>query len=506
MNFSHIPHYPIGSYPHDLRAVIFEHLNNNEAALPTIGCSLISALSAAIQDKADVERIPATLTPCTINTLVVAGSGSRKTTTDRMMTKVFSTFENAALHTLKPQIAAQKAKSIVWKAEFERLEKQLKGDSVDDALVEKIQLQLATHIENEPKPIQIPNILYKDATPEALGKGLNAWSSALLNTNEAGALMGGRAMSNLGFFNERWDGDDLHIDRVSSESFVVKGPRLTISLMVPEKTFGKFLEGQGALARDNGFLARFLVCYPSPLEGTRLGLYATRSWENHDKFQSRLLDILMSGIPVDGVRANRKTLSLSVDAYVHLKNFSDDVERSLGWGGSLSDIKDCASKIAENAARLAGIFHYYAGIEGPISVDTMRRAVEICTWHMLEFKRLFGDRPQVPLEFQDAILLEKCLSSYSASRPGMNWVPKRYLLTHGPNAVRNKARLDLALQVLGAQGKTWLQRENRTWIVRLNTSYFQAASPNGYPSQQQGQQISTRGFNPHLNAQRTPLI
>ena len=108
-------------------------------------------------------------------------------------------------------------------------------------------------------------------------------------------------MSNLGFFSERWDGDDLRIDRASSESYIVESPRLTISLMVQEKTFAKFLSNQGSLARDNGFLARFLVCYPDSLEGSRFGRNATGSWEHHEAFQSRLLEILMSGIPIDGV-------------------------------------------------------------------------------------------------------------------------------------------------------------------------------------------------------------
>lgn len=480
MNIFQTPNYPVDSFPQKLRSVICEQFNNNEAALPTIGCSLIGALSGAIQDKVDVERMPGSLTPCAVNTWVVAGSGARKTTVDKMMMKVFSVFEKNALETMKPQIAAQKAKHLIWKAEFDRQEKLLKSESVDEDLIEEIQIELEELILNEPKPIQIPRILYRDATPEAIAKGLYAWSSGLLNTSEAGALLGGRTMSNLGFLSGLWDGDDLRIDRASSASYIVEGPRLTISLMVQEKTFGKFLSGQGGLARDNGFLARFLVCYPDPLEGSRFGANATGSWEHHEAFQSRLMEILMSGIPVDGVRGDRKVLALSVDAQVHLKIFSNKVEIDLGLGCFLSDIKDCASKVAENAVRLAGLFHYYEGIEGPISSDTMKRAVDICTWHMLEFKRLFGDTPDIPLEFQDAVSLEKCLSSFSVRRPGVNWVPKKYLFTHGPNAIRKKARLDLALQVLMGQGKIVMQRVNNTTVVLLNSYWFPAVNQGGY--------------------------
>ena len=495
MNILQTPNYPVESFPPKLNAVLWEQFKNNEAALPTIGCSLIGALSGAIQDKVDVERMPGSCIPCSVNTWVVSGSGSRKTTIDRMLMKVFSVFEKTALKKMKPQLAAQKAKHLIWKSDFERFEKRLIGESGDDALAEEIQQELEELLLNEPKQISLPKILYRDATPEAIAKGLHAWHSALLNTSEAGALLGGRTMSNLGFFSGLWDGDDLRIDRASSESYVVEGPRLTISLMVQEKTFAKFLSSQGSLSRDNGFLARFLVCYPAPLEGTRFGFNATGSWEHHEAFQSRLFEILMSGIPVDGVCAERKVLTLSVDAQVALKIFSNQVEADLAQGRFLSDIKDCASKVAENAVRLAGLFHYYEGLEGPISGDTLRRAVDICSWHMLEFKRLFAESPDMPLEFQDALALEKCLSGFSVAHPGQNWVLKKYLFTHGPNAVRKKARLDLALQVLWGQGKIAIHRENRTAMVLLNPWYFPAVNQGGYFPPPHGQQPPPLSWN-----------
>ncbi|MDI1269461.1 MAG: YfjI family protein [Polaromonas sp.] len=472
--------YPTWAFPPKLQAAILEQWNNNEAPFPTIAASVIGALSAAIQDKVDVERIPGSRVPCSVNTWVVGGSGSRKTTIDRMLMKVFSVFEKAALEKMKPQLAAEKAKRLVWEFDLERLKKKLKGDPDHDMCAEEIQFELETLLLNEPKQSPIPKILYRDATPEAIAKGLSAWRSALLNTSEAGALLGGRTMSNLGFFSSLWDGDDLRIDRASSESYVVTGPRLTISLMVQEKTFAKFLSTQGSLSRDNGFLARFLVCYPTPLEGTRFGAFATGSWENHEALQSRLLEILMRGIPEDGVSLVRKVLTLSLDAQVALKIFSDQVEADIAPGRFLSDIKDFASKVAEHAIRLGGLFHYYEGNEGPISGDTLRRAVEICTWHMLEFKRLFAESPETPLELQDAMALERCIASFSAARPGQQWVPKKYLFTHGPNAVRKKARLDLALQVLWEQGKITVHIDKKTILVALNPYFFPAVNQCGY--------------------------
>jgi hypothetical protein len=482
------PNYPIHAFPEILSLSILEQFNNNEAALPTIGCSLISALSGAIQDKVDVEWMPGSIVPSTVNTLSIDISGSRKTTADRKIKKVFADFEKIALLLMRPMLAANRARQLIWKAQYDRLEKQMKDDSLDEDLLEEFQVELENHLLAKPTALHPPKIAYRDATPEALAKCLSAWPSGLLTTSEAGAIFGGRTMSNLGFFSSLWDGEELRIDRASGESYVVEAPRLSLALMAQELTFAKFLSGQGHLARDNGFLARFLVCQPTPLAGTRFGMYATGSWEHHERVQARLMDILKSGIPVDGARTERKILLLSVDARIQMKIFSDKVETELAFGRYLSDVRDCASKISENAVRLAGLFHFFSNTDGSISAETIKRSIDICTWHMLEFKRLFGEKPAIPLEVEDAVLVEKCLATFSINRPGTNCLPKKYLFTHGPNAVRKKARLDLALQVLWSQGKINVEKVNGTFMVFLNPYFFAGVNQSNYTAPPQSYQ------------------
>lgn len=475
--------YPIECFPPSARAVIEEHALNDEAALATIGCSLIGALSGAIQNTVDVERSPGWHIPCAVNTLVIAGSSARKTTVDRRMTKVFKVFEVAALQALKPQIAEQKAKHLVWKGRMDGLQRRLKKDTVAEEEAEEIQFELENLLLSEPQQVAIPRVFYKDATPEAIAKGLSTWPSILLTSSEAGALLGGRTTSNLGFLSGLWDGDAVRIDRVSTDSYQVDSPRLTISLMVQEKTLAKFLNNQGNLARDNGFLARFLVCFPEPMEGTRFGLHATGSRVHHDAFQNRLMEILMSRISSVRPCGDRKLLKLSSEASVALKNFADAVELALGSGGALADVKDSAGKVAENAVRLAGLFHVYEDLAGPISYDTMMGSIQICDWHLIEFQRLFGHQAELPLEMLDAIELEKCIQKFSASYCGAKYVPKKYLFSHAPKAIRTKARLDMALHVLAHQGKLNVHRENKTYLVYLNPAWFPAVNQNPWQHQ-----------------------
>lgn len=471
MNNFETPYYPVNSFPQKLSAVIWEQFYNNEGPLPLIGCSLIGALSGAISDKVDVERFPGTSMPTAIFTWVVASSGSRKSSIDRMIVKIFGVFELESRKLMKRDLAVQRAAAIKWKADYDRLDKRLRTE-LNKEEQEQLQLELEELLLNEPPPMLVPKALYRDATPEGIAKGLYHWPAAFLNSSEAGPLLRGRTMSNQGFFSSLWDGEDLIIDRASQDSFVVVDPRLTISLMVQEKTFANFLDGPGRLAEDNGFLARFLLCYPDTLEGTRFNQFSTGSWRHLECFHARLYEILITGLPKKGVRLPRIVLQLSTEAHIALKNFSNRVEADLGLGRFLSDVKGSASKSAENVVRLAALFHSYEGFEGQVSAQTLQRAVDIVSWHLLEFKRLFGVRPEVPLEFQDAIALEKTIGNYAAVRPGQNFIPKTYLYTHSPPAIRNKARLNLALQVLSGQGKITVQRANKTYLVFLNSVHF----------------------------------
>lgn len=486
MNNLETPNYPVNSFPPALSAAIWEQHHNSEAPLSMIGTSLLGALSGAMSDKVDVERFPGSSIPTVVFTLVVAGSGSRKSFIDRMIMKVFRVFEKQALELMKRDIAMRKAATIKWKADYDRIDRLLKTE-IGEEEQQLLQTSLAELLVNEPPQIKIPKILYRDATPEAIAKGLYRWSTGLLNSNEAGAILNGRTMSNQEFFNGLWDGEDLIIDRASLESFVVVDPRLTVSLMLQEKPFTSFLNGKGRLAEDNGFLARFLICYPNPLEGTRFNFNSTGSWHCLETVHARLMEILMSGLPKDGVRPPRKVLKLSLEAHAHLENFSNLVESELGVSRFFSDMKGSASKAAENVVRLAGLFHCYEGFEGPIGAEILQRAIAIVKWYLLEFKRLFSTKPQMPLELQDAITLERTIGAYAAARPGVSHVPKSYLFTHSPPSLRNKARLDLALHVMCSQNRVGVQRINNKWWVLLNPAFFVSVNYVGYSQQYSSQ-------------------
>lgn len=134
-----------------------------------------------------------------------------------------------------------------------------------------IQKRLSEHLALKPKAPRIRSMVIHDATPEAIAWHLHAVQpSAGLISAEGGTILNGRAMHQLPMLNTLWDGGDIIVNRKNEVSFKVRNARLTINLMVQYLTFKKFLARRGLLARDNGFLARALICDPPSTQGIRM--------------------------------------------------------------------------------------------------------------------------------------------------------------------------------------------------------------------------------------------
>lgn len=471
LNTRETPNYPVNSFPPRLAQVIWEQFYNNEGPLSMIASSVLAVLSVVCSQLVNVARFPGIATPTSLYLLSVAGSGYRKTFIDNMIMKVLDNFQTEAVGLMKKDVARHTAERMNWKADRIGIEKRLRGELGEHErqdLVDKLEELLL----NEPMPLYAPRIKYRDVTQEALARGLHRTPSLLVHSNDAGRILNSRLMSNHSFFNDSWGGDDIIVDRVSTESFVVKDPRLTLSLMVQEKTFRNYLRGKGHLAEDSGFLYRFLICQPDSLEGMRFSQNYTGSWMNLQIFHARIREILLTWLPVNGVYPERKLLELSTGARLQLNWFANEVEADLGPGGLLSDVKGSGSKAAEQAARLAALFHNFEGDDGPISEEMMSRATYIIAWYLKEFKRLFGTLVQTPTPWVDAQTLETEIHRLLNKRPDATCVPRHYLLTNGPKPRMNKTRLDPALEVLMTQNKIEPHLYKGKLVYALNPMFF----------------------------------
>jgi putative DNA primase/helicase len=138
---------------------------------------------------------------------------------------------------------------------------------------------------------------------------------------------------------------------------------------------------------------------------------------------------------------------LRSDAKSAWVTFHDTVERELASGGELHDVRDVASKAADNAARLAALFHFFElGMGERVGLEAVESASRIVAWHLNESHRFFGELA-LPAEMANGMRLDKWLIDH-CRRNGLAAVPIRKIQQYGPAGLRDKAALDAAVRYL----------------------------------------------------------
>src|SRR5262249_44395818 len=145
--------------------------------------------------------------------------------------------------------------------------------------------------------------------------------------------------------------------------------------------------------------------------------------------------------------------------------FHDAVEAELRVGGTLADVRDVASKTADNAARVAALFHVFNGHAGDICSECFEGS-RIAAWHLNEARRFFGELA-LPAGLRDAARLNAWLVDYGR-RERKYIVPRREVQRFGPNNLREGTALDDALKVLSDLDRARLIEDGRRVGIHVN--------------------------------------
>lgn len=285
--------YPINALPPIIRDAVYEVRQNIGAPDALITSSALGAASLVIQDKINVRRTSYLVSPVSLFLLTLAESSERKTTVDNINLQPVRDYEASQAETLLPEQKRWRTGMTAWKAKKDGLtraiSKTCSQPDVNDALDKQLEILMAA----EPKEPKVPKMILSDATPTAVKKTLHEqWPSAGVMSDEGGAVLNSRTMSQLTDFNALYGGDQIPFDRSSTRSFVLRDARLTFSLMVQPGTFLNYLAGKGRLARDSGFLARCLVAFPASTQGQRPPTNPDPVWHYVPILQNRMTEIL----------------------------------------------------------------------------------------------------------------------------------------------------------------------------------------------------------------------
>ncbi len=425
--------------------------------------SVLAAASLAAQAHADVLLPYGQSRPLSLFMLTIAGSGDRKTTADReaLSPVVRREEELQAVYQVDRQSWA--VASAAWAAEKRRIEADRKLD------FERRKMALSL-LGPEPEPPIRPFLVAPDPTYEGLVK---AWTTAPASMGifsaEGGQFIGGHGMAQesrlrtAAGYSEAWDGQAIKRVRAIDGVSILRGRRLSMHLMVQPEAATLFLADP--VLRDQGLLSRVLVAAPNSIAGSRYYREPGHADETAIRaYAERLLSLLEAPWPLARDRSQGlepRILLLSTDAIFQWREFYDAVERQCGPVGSYRSVRDLAAKIAEHAARIAGVLAIVEDFEAPaISGACMANALVLVQWYLDEAVRL-----QQACRTDSGLLRAQALLDWLSSREDRD-VPFSDVMRLGPSGTRIKKDAEAAIETLKAHG--WIEEASaRPRVIRV---------------------------------------
>lgn len=448
--------YPLDALPPIVLEAVKEVQTFTKAPVPLIAASALSALSLAAQAQVDIQRAEKLTGPASLFFLTIADSGERKSTCDKLFTQVIRDFQANQRIAAKPKLTDYQAEKGAWESIHSGIKDKLRQCVKKGEDTEIHEKDLREHEYHKPKPPKIPHLIFEDATSEALKwKLANEWPAGGIISSEAGIVLGSHGMGKdnlmryLTTLNQLWDGSDIITERRTSESFTVENARLTIALQIQESTLRQFLSQSQGLPRGTGFLSRCLLSWPESTQGQRFFVEQPNHWPALEKFKQRLTHLLEQPVPFNDQGALLPlTMVLSQKAKQAWIDFYNAIESQLHSNGELYDIRDVASKSADNATRIAALFQLFEhGSGSTVELPAFEGASRIAAWHLHEARRFYGELGLSVIE-TNALKLQNWLLSYCRTHNTLELSRRDIQRNVIPTALRKGELLTNALSLL----------------------------------------------------------
>ena len=345
-----------------------------------------------------------------------------------------------------------------------------------------------THYEaTVPKPTN-ESMIVIDATIEAVldkfiidGLPNQSWT-----TSEAGQFLNGHSMKSdtagnaLSSLTSVWSGDP--VSRLRSQRGKNSTPftnaydaRLTLDIMGQRVILEPALNDP--LMNGQGFLPRCLIACPESLIGSRQ--WATPERMNQSPYDDpRLLaywarcDILLDPPQTEITRdITGKEVRFNMpfadqQARQTLANFQDEIEGRQAKGRALEYLRAFASRMAENASRIASLMAFF-DCQKSVSVDYLERAFMLVEYSIAERLRYLDAKPTEKTDSQKLIdwIVKQCKVkgvtqlSYADTQSKVN-----------PKHLRAKANFELCINVLSDKKYIQVITLDNTRYIEVNPS------------------------------------
>lgn len=391
------PEFPVETLPDLMRGAVEALAEHVQAPRSLCAHSVVSATMLVTQGLADIEVGPiGSNIPLSLFMLAVAVSGERKSACDNLALRAVSEHEERLRQDYEEASKIHRAAKAAHDAEKRNIERNTKIGA-EERRSQLMNLQ-------EPAAPLLPVMRAKEPNLEGLMNLLaNGQASVGIFTSEGGQFLGGHGMGeeartrNITGLSELWDSGSAQRVR-SKETTFLQGRRVGISLAAQPKVASSLLSDE--LAKDQGFVGRFLITMPDSTIGQRQ-IRETGAMQDDRlrAFHRQCRQVLSIALPLrDGSRneVSPPTLRLSPEAWEVWKGLAQSIEDECGPEGMWLPVRSAALKMAENVARIAGILTVFADPQqatrrgGVVSGEAMAAAAAIGLFYLKEAVRLTG--------------------------------------------------------------------------------------------------------------------
>jgi hypothetical protein len=363
--------------------------------------SVLAVASMAAQGRANVilpigMGMPA---PLSLYALTVLESGERKSHADKMALKPVRDFE----FELKKSESLERQNYVAKLNAYETHAKELNNKHKKD----RHALEAALRDLGPPPPPPLLSVLAPsgDQTMEGLFRIYQQGRPSLaMLCDDAASFIGGHSLKaeqkqgTTANLCRAWDGSKLERIRGGDGVIVLYDRRLAAHFMVQPGVAAGFLSDRQFA--DQGLLARFLVSAPKGMAGTRIRddddyqSAAIITAQKMHAYNSSIGELLRQSVRWKdeydrdlGVEMDELHLSQTARALYVI--FCNKIESGMASNGPLAAIKPFASKLAEQAARIAGVLTLVANpTNTEIDAQTLGDAINLAQYYLSEAERL----------------------------------------------------------------------------------------------------------------------
>ena len=390
--------FPEWAFPIVLKDAIEAIAENVKLPIEMAGASVLAAASYVAQSHVDVMNPKGIQSPTSVFMLTVGKSGERKSVSDSAAMKPIKTFQEQLKLSYESQMKSYNNAHDVWKRER------------DIALASKNvsrEERTARIVSLGPEPMKPLHykILISNPTVEGVTTQLSIGEPSLgIFSDEAAIFIGGFSMNKdnklhtIGMLSKLWDEGAADRTRKSAEdSYILAGRRAACHLLIQPGIAEDFLADKAM--REQGIMARYLISWPESNIGNRF----IEEYELNEKLQDDLriqqynntmlysLQTAWAKKPDNPQELVPTVLELTPEAKNVWLLAHNWIELQMLPGGQYESVTGFASKMLENALRIAGAFEYVMDVNAKrVQALTLQMALHLMQYYAYQQLEVFG--------------------------------------------------------------------------------------------------------------------